>query len=52
MGGPRDFLLAISLTLLGKVWDGLIPTVKLPSGNIMRLVGETGFLEDLRFSGE
>lgn len=32
MGGPREFLLAISLTLLGRVWDGFVPTVKLPSG--------------------
>lgn len=47
MGGPREFLLAISLTLLGRVWDGLVRTVKLPSGNIVRFVRETGFLEDL-----
>lgn len=29
MGGPQEFLLPISLPLLGKVWDGLAPTVKL-----------------------
>lgn len=52
MGGPREFLLAISLSLLGGVWDGLVPTEKLPSGNIVRFVRETGFLEDLSVSGE
>lgn len=49
MGGPREFLLIISLTLRGRVWDGFVPTMKLPSGNIVHFVSETGFLKDLSF---